>query len=103
MAFRSQKRTRSERVAALELPPGMLDRAWQYLRRGDVLLRLGLCVLTILALWAVTAAWRPPLAYRTGYVPPRNISAKVAFQKSSTDEARERALRDLLYFYEQDK
>ncbi len=37
MASGSQKRTRSERVAALELPPGLLERTWDYLQRGDVL------------------------------------------------------------------
>ena len=37
MASGGQKRTRSERVAALELPPGQWERAWVGLRRRDVL------------------------------------------------------------------
>jgi cyclic-di-AMP phosphodiesterase PgpH len=57
----SQKRTRLERVAALELPPGLLERTWEYLQRGDVLVRLGLCVLTVIALWLVTTAWSIPM------------------------------------------
>ncbi len=48
-------------MAALELPPGLLERTWEYLQRGDVLLRLGLCALTILGLWLVTASWSVPV------------------------------------------
>ena len=43
--------------------PGAFERALLYCRRGDVLLRLGLCVLTILALWCVTLSWSVPLEY----------------------------------------
>jgi len=89
MASGIQKRTRSERVAALELPPGALERCWDCLHRGDVLSRLGLCVLTILALWCVTLSWSVPLGYYRNYVPPRNIVAKVGFEKADPDGTRE--------------
>ena len=37
--------------------PGVLERTWEYLQRGDVLVRLGLCVLTVLG--AVAGHRRP--------------------------------------------
>ncbi len=89
MASGIQKRKRSERVAALELPPGSFERAMLYCKRGDVLLRLGLCVLTVLALWCVTLSWSVPLEYQSGYVPPRNIVAKVPFQQLDPEKTRE--------------
>ena len=45
MANGGQRRTRSERVAALELPPGRLERAWLALCHRDVLSRMGLALL----------------------------------------------------------
>jgi putative nucleotidyltransferase with HDIG domain len=89
MASGTQKRTRSERVAALELPPGAFERALMYCRRGEVLLRLGLCALTILALWCVTLSWSVPLEYQRDYTPSRNIVAKTEFQKIDLDKTRE--------------
>ena len=101
-----RKRTRSERVAALDLPPGLVERTWEYLQRADVLVRLGLLVLTALALWLITGGWAPPLSYRTDYTPLRNIVARVAFKKpdpQSTAEAKERARRGAKSVFEQDK
>ncbi len=89
MANGTQKRKRSERVAALELPPGTVGRALAYLKRGDVLLRLGLCLLTVLALWCVTLSWSVPLEYQRDFTPPRNIVAKVPFEKIDPDKTRE--------------
>jgi putative nucleotidyltransferase with HDIG domain len=60
MAASGQKRTRSERVAALELPPGQWERAWASLRRRDVLGRIGLAFLAALLMGLITEAWRPP-------------------------------------------
>ena len=50
MATGGQKRTRSERVAALELPPGQWERAWISLRRRDVLARIGLALVAAVAM-----------------------------------------------------
>jgi putative nucleotidyltransferase with HDIG domain len=106
MATGIQKRTRSERVAALELPPGLVERTFEYLRRGDVLGRLGLCLLTTLLLWCVTGGWAPPLGYRSGYTPLRDISARVEFSRKdpqATQAAQDKARRSVHYIYEQDK
>jgi hypothetical protein len=93
-------------VAALELPPGLVERTWEYLKRGDVLARLGLCVLTVLGLWIVTSAWTIPLGYHRNYTPPRDIVANVSFEKAApekTKEARALAVTKVSYVYDQDK
>ena len=106
MAGGSQKRKRSERVAALELPPGLLDRTWAYLRRSDVLIRLGLCTLTVIGLWLVTAAWTVPLGYHRNYTPTRDVVAKVSFRRADPDrtrQARAAAAQQVRYVYDNDK
>ena len=102
----SQKRTRSERVASVELPPGYVGRAWHLLQRGDVLGRLGLCLLAAMIMLAVTRAWVPPFPYRAGYVPPRDIVPSVTVKKenkSRTEELRIRASDQATYVYDQDR
>lgn len=99
------KRTRLQRVAAVELPPGYFERLLVYLQRGEVLFRLGLCLLTALALWAITGSWRPSLGFRTGYTPQRSVVAQVSFTKpdpQATREARDRARRRVRHVYEND-
>ncbi len=105
MGSGSQKRTRSERVAALELPPGLVERTVDHLQRGDVLGRLGLCVVTALLLWCVTGGWAPPLGFRAGYVPTRDITARVDFTRKdpqATQAAQDKARRNVNCVYEQD-
>ncbi len=102
MATGSQRRTRSERVAALELPPGGWERTWSSLQRGDVLLRIGLGVAVAVLLCAVMHGWEPPFTYRTGYVPASDISARVSFEAihpAETESARERARRQVRPIY----
>ena len=54
-------------------------------------------------MWAVTAAWAPPFSYRTGFVPNRDIVARVKFQlvniQQTEDEKRNRR-RELPPIYE---
>ncbi len=78
MPTSSQKRTRSERVARLELPPGQWERAWTGLRRRDLLGRIGLALLAALLMGGMIRAWDPPFEYRTGYTPDRDVVARVA-------------------------
>lgn len=94
MAASGPRRTRSERVAALELPPGKLERALASLARRDVLVRLGLGIVTAAVLCAIMRGWAPPFAYRAGYVPPRDIVSRILFRQhdsGATDEERETA------------
>ncbi|HEX4129002.1 MAG TPA: HDIG domain-containing protein [Pirellulales bacterium] len=99
------QRKRSSRVAALELPPGRFEQTLETLKRGDVLLRLALCVLTAIALWAVTASWAPPFNFREGDVPNRDITARLAFKQAdplATQEAQRRAASREPVVYRQD-
>ena len=104
MATGGQKRTRLERVAALELPPGSWERVWNTLCRGRVLTRIGMSVLTAVALCVVMRGWHPPFSHRAYYVPARDVIARVQFSavKPVDDDARDRARRQARYVYVQD-
>jgi len=102
MATGGQRRKRSERVAALGIPPGQWERAWANLRRRDVLGRIGLAAASAVLMCAVIQAWDPPFAYRSGYTPPRDIVARVSFSKQDeqgTQLARERAKLQARHVY----
>jgi putative nucleotidyltransferase with HDIG domain len=106
MATGSFKRLRTDRVSGFVLPPGQLARALESLRRGDVMLRIGLCALTALFLWLVTAGWAPPFAYRPGYIPPRDIVSRVKFElvdPIATQERDRKVRSETLAIYENDK
>jgi hypothetical protein len=84
----------------------MLERTWAYLQRGDVLARLALCALAIVALWLVTAGWSVPLGYHRNYTPQRDIVAKVPFRREDperTRQAKTAAAQQVRYVYELDK
>ncbi len=101
----NQKKTRLERVAALELPPNLADRFVVSLQRGDVWLRIGLCLVAAIFLWVVTSAWAPPFSFRSGYVSSRDIMARVEFKKfdpDATHDARRRAENQVTFVYAQD-
>jgi putative nucleotidyltransferase with HDIG domain len=105
MANTSQKRTRSERVAAIELPPNIAERLFDSLQRFDVLVRIALCAVAAVAMWLIVGGWDPPFAYRTGYVPQRDITARVSFKKvdqDKTQEERSNARRQARSVYKQD-
>ena len=78
MASGGQRRTRSERVAALELPPSQWERAWIGLRRRDVLGAHGPGALAAAAVVCVDhPAWDPPMVWRVGVAPVRYVTARV--------------------------
>jgi cyclic-di-AMP phosphodiesterase PgpH len=81
MTIGGQKRTRSERVAALELPPGQWERAWISLGRRDVLGRIFLAFLAAAGMCAVIRAWDPPFVFRTRTAPQRDIVARMPFSQ----------------------
>ncbi|MEQ8790775.1 MAG: HDIG domain-containing protein [Pirellulaceae bacterium] len=95
------KRSRS----TLQLPPGHFARSLVFLRRNDVLLRLGLCAAAAVAMWLITSAWRPAFPFRLGHTPPRDISARVEFSvpdARATENARQRARADVICLYQHD-
>ena len=94
MATGGQKRTRSERVAALELPPGAWERAWIGLRRRHVLWRIAFCLTTSVILCVILRGWSPPFTARVGHSRSYDMVARVPFEMvdaTATDAARNRA------------
>jgi putative nucleotidyltransferase with HDIG domain len=105
MANGTPTRTRQQRVATVELPPGTWGMLLAQLRRGNVLLRLALCALVAVVLLVFTRGWDPPFNYRLHEIPTRDIVASVDFEQvdeDATDEARNRARRLAMAMYDQD-
>ncbi len=84
--------SRLQRGSSVELPPNLIERTWDSVRRGDVLLRLGICCAAILAMWAIVRGWNPPFGYRTNNTPSRSLTARIDFQQPDNEKTRE--LRD---------
>jgi hypothetical protein len=105
MSTGSKKRTRIERVASVELPPGMWGLLRLQLRRGHVLVRLAMCAVAALSLWAITRGWAPPQRFHLGDVPERDVTARVSFDQvdlQATEEARTQARKLAVAIFEQD-
>src|SRR5262245_8007721 len=105
MSTGPQKRTRQQRVAAVELPPGFWKSVWTQLQRGGVLLRLGLCAVAALFLWAFTRGWDPPFSYRLDDVVRRALVARIDFKQpdpDTTEKNREKARNETPAEYVQD-
>ncbi len=105
MSTGSKKKRRIDRVTSLELPPGVWGNFWDRLRTGHVLVRLGLCALTAVLLWAITTGWEPPLPYHLGDAPPRDIVARTQFERedlNATRKAQDQARSLAVAVYDQD-
>jgi putative nucleotidyltransferase with HDIG domain len=77
---------------------------WANIQRGSVLLRLALCALAALFLWAFTRSWDPPFNYRVGEIPRRNLVARFDFKQIdqvATTKAREDARQLAIAEYDQ--
>ncbi len=79
MASTGQKRTRSERVAAIELPPGRWERAWKALHGTGVWLQLLICAIAALLICLVIRGWDPPFSYHVDQTLPRRVFSRVDF------------------------
>lgn len=105
MANIPQKRTRQQRVAVVELPPGVWGNLWEQLQRGSVILRLALCAITAILMLVLTRGWDPPFRFRLNEVPDRNVVAGMDFEQldeAATAEARNLAKRLTVAVYDQD-
>jgi len=98
MSAGGKKRTRTERVAALGVAPGRLERALESLGHRNVLLRIGLGIMAALAMCLAIRGWDPPFPYREDFTPPRDINVQYAFEVVdpvatglAEDRARQRA------------
>jgi putative nucleotidyltransferase with HDIG domain len=105
MANVPQKRTRQQRVATVELPPGYWGHLWGQLQRGSVLLRIGICAIAAILMLFFTRGWDPPFRYRLNQVPDRSIVASIDFEQPdqvATAEARKQARELTVAVYDQD-
>jgi putative nucleotidyltransferase with HDIG domain len=85
------RKSRSERVASVTLPQTGFQRAFRWAQRGDVIIRVAWCALAALLAWAATFSWAPPFAFRSGFVPDREVLARVDFGVRDEEKTR---LRD---------
>lgn len=98
-------RTRSQRVAAVELPPGRFSSLVFQLRRGSVALRIFMAAAAAGLLVLMSRSWEPPRDYALGQVPTRDLTARVEFKQldeRATREARSRARRFAEAVYDND-
>jgi putative nucleotidyltransferase with HDIG domain len=105
MSNGSQRRTRSERVAALELPPGRWERAWIGVCHHDFLARAGLSLGAAAAICFFIRAWDPPMRGREGSTPNHFVTSRVDFSRSdpdATSEARNKARQETKAVFKHD-
>lgn len=101
----SHTRTRLERVAQLDLPPNRFERAIAMLKRKEVLIRLGMCILAAAVMLLSTGAWQPPFVFRKHAYLDRVIIARVTFAEpdlQKTNQEREKARRTVQCVYDHD-
>ncbi|MDA1049244.1 MAG: HDIG domain-containing protein [Planctomycetota bacterium] len=107
MSTSSPRRKRSDLAAGIRLPPGQVARFLTYLHRGDVLVRLGLCLLAAMVMWGSTRGWSRPFPYTSGYIPARDVVASIDFSTRELDvpeneRRRQRALAQTICIYTHD-
>ncbi len=103
MASPTPIRTRSERVATLQLEPSALKRILSRLLAGTSPLQLSLAALSAVLVIVALQAWRPPLSYREGQVPERDIVARIGFDvvdAQQTKSLKDQRRRETLCYYE---
>lgn len=105
MATPPTTRTRSQRVASVELPPGRFSALLGQLRRGAVVLRLLIAAAAAACLVIMSRGWEPPRDFAVGQIPSRDLTARVEFRRldeRKTREAREQARRFAEAVYDND-
>ncbi len=103
MSNAAPKRTRTERVQSLPLPPGRFKLLGEQFRHVEIWGRFGLAGLAALLMVIVCQAWKPPFAYRSGYIPARDMIARVSFDVPDPDKTRnlrEQRRQETIVYYE---
>jgi putative nucleotidyltransferase with HDIG domain len=101
-----QNRRRTRRGGSVDAPHGFWLSLAERVARPDVLARLGLCLAASGVLLVMLRGWEEPFPFRLGWVPPRGIVSRVAFEKpdpEATRTAQERAAAKVRVVYAQDK
>lgn len=103
MAPSTTKRTRSERVASLQLQPSSLSRWTRQVFTAKSLLQAGLALCAATAIVIALEGWKPAFEFREGQILERNVVARVAFDvvdQGQTEMLRKQKRREVLTFYE---
>ena len=97
------RKSRRDRVVGIETTPSPLARLGELLHRGDVLLRLGMCLVAAIVMLLVTRAWQAPMQHREGQIPRRAVVASVPFEvpdEKKVEEEQNRARRQARQVYQ---
>lgn len=76
----SLSKSRSSRLDSVVTSDRGVARTVRRLTRRDLVLRVLLCLVAAGFLLLITRAWNPPFPYRTGFVPERDLNARIDFQ-----------------------
>lgn len=99
------KRTRSERAQSLGTQPPRLRQWLQDFLDLAVWTRLAIAATAALLMLLVCETWKPPFAYRTGFIPPRDMVARADFEVpdiSGTQLAQARKRAEVVTYYRND-
>ena len=105
MSSPTTNRSRAVRVQRRVVIPGGTSRWASWLRDTQSLQKIGWCALAALVMLVITEAWAPGFPYRRGYVPPRDIAARVAFRvqdEAATEARRRQARSETICVYQHD-
>ena len=105
-AGNSSKPRKGSRVGEVFLQPNRISVAMEMLKRADVMLRIGLCVIAGLLFWFITTGWERPFPFREGQIPERAVAARVPFSTvnvSETEKKREASRRQVVTIYTHDQ
>jgi putative nucleotidyltransferase with HDIG domain len=90
----------------VEAPHGFWSMLAERVSKPEVLARLALCLTASLVLLVLLRGWEEPFPFRIGWVPPRGIVSRVAFETPDPDATRtaqERTAAKVRVVYAQDK
>ncbi|WP_153557507.1 HD family phosphohydrolase [Roseimaritima sediminicola] len=99
------KRTRSERAQSLGTQPPRLRQWLHDFFDLAVWTRLSIAAAAALLMLLVCQTWKPPFAYRIGFIPPRDMVARVDFEFpdiNGTQLAQARKRAEVVTYYRND-
>ena len=102
----SPKPKKGSRVGESFMQPTRFASALELLKRADVMLRIGLCLISGVLFWLITAGWERPFPFREGETPERAITARVPFttpNDAETKKRREAARDQVVTIYRHDR
>lgn len=97
-----QKRTRVSRTVAFRSQGTLWSRLLAAGQDRSVLIRLGICLASLLAMLVAAQSWRAPFPFREGDAPPNGLAAKVDFERvdnEKTEQARRAAEEEAAFIF----